>query len=224
VIAEKKLALRLGDLMRDARAGYQGSEAERKFVDNEKFGEAVRTFFHERLEFYLKDVLGYAYDVVKAVLAADADDAVDASARAEGLTIARKSHQADFDAVCISFKRIKNILKQAEEKKIAIPEGSAEGPGGWLSGSMADAEKDLYMGGAVRLWAQYDVWRRDRRYDWALSQVASLRPLLDRFFDEVMVMVDDQQIRANRLAILKKLYTGFSTIADFSEIATEGKA
>jgi glycyl-tRNA synthetase beta chain len=82
VIAEKKLPLRLTDLMRDARAGYDRSEAEKKFVDNEKFSESVKMFFRERLEFYLKDVLGYAYDVVKAVLGADADDVVDAMQRA----------------------------------------------------------------------------------------------------------------------------------------------
>src|SRR5271166_2581193 len=63
VIAEKKLPLRLSDMMRDARAGYQGSEAEKKFVDQEKFNESVRLFFRERLEFYLKDVRGYAYTV-----------------------------------------------------------------------------------------------------------------------------------------------------------------
>ncbi|MFZ0993610.1 MAG: glycine--tRNA ligase subunit beta, partial [Candidatus Sulfotelmatobacter sp.] len=85
VIAEKKLPLQLTDLMRDARAGYQGSEAEKKFVDDGRFVESVRTFFRERLEFYLKDVRGYAYDVVKAVLAADSDDVVDALARAEAV-------------------------------------------------------------------------------------------------------------------------------------------
>jgi glycyl-tRNA synthetase beta chain len=46
---------------------------------------------------------------------------------------------------------------------------------------------------------------------------------LDKFFDEVMVMVDDERIRANRLALLQKLWKDFSTIADFSEIVTEGK-
>src|ERR1035438_8580659 len=83
VIAEKKLPLRLADLMRDARAGYKGSAAEKKFVNDAKFDEDVRIFFRERLEFYLKDMRAYAYDVVKAVLAADADDVVDALSRAE---------------------------------------------------------------------------------------------------------------------------------------------
>src|SRR6266446_2565405 len=71
IIAEKKLPLRLGDVMRDARAGFKGSEAEKKFVDDEKYQESLSTLFRERIEFYLKDVRGYAYDVVKAVLAAD---------------------------------------------------------------------------------------------------------------------------------------------------------
>jgi glycyl-tRNA synthetase beta chain len=45
----------------------------------------------------------------------------------------------------------------------------------------------------------------------------------DRFFDKVMVMVEDPRVRANRLALLQTLVNEFSTIADFSEIVTEGK-
>jgi glycyl-tRNA synthetase beta chain len=221
VIAEKKLPLRLGDLMRDARAGYHRSDAEKKFVEDAKYAESVETFFRERLEFYLKDVRGYAHDVVKAVLGADAEDVVDAVQRAEAVAKARNSKEAkDLDAVCFSFKRVKNILKQAEEKGIAIPEHPSEG----LMGDVYSAETDLWLNGVVNLWAQYEVWRKDGHYDLALSHTASLRPLLDRFFAEVMVMVDDEQVRANRLAILSKLYRSFSTIADFSEIVTEGKA
>ena len=66
-------------------AGYQKSEAEKKFVSAEKFEENVRTFFRERLEFYLREVCGYSYDVVKAVLGADAEDVVDAVQRAEAV-------------------------------------------------------------------------------------------------------------------------------------------
>ena len=85
VIAEKKLPLRLDELMRDARAGYQKSEAEKKFVDDATvFEQSIATFFRERLEFYLRDVCGYAYDVVKAVLGADAEDVVDALASCRG--------------------------------------------------------------------------------------------------------------------------------------------
>jgi len=90
-------------------------------------------------------------------------------------------------------------------------------------GEVSSAETDLWLNGVVNLWAQYEVWRADGNYDAAISHTASLRPKLDRFFDEVMVMTDDEQIRANRLALLQKLCRDFSTIADFSEIVTEGK-
>ena len=62
----------------------------------------------------MKDVRGFAYDVVNAVMAVGADDVRDAIARAEALTAVRGSQ--DFAAVSAAFKRIKNILRQAEEK------------------------------------------------------------------------------------------------------------
>jgi len=221
-IAEHKLPFRLSKIMADARSHYQGSEAEQKFANPDFFG-SVRSFFRERLEFYLKDVRGHAYDAVNAVLAADDNDVVDAVARAEALTTVRNAKGKEFEDVCVSFKRINNILKQAEEKGFFIPEGPPEDHGGWLLGSMPDAEKELYVHGAVNLWAQYDVCRNRGDYLSALASAANLRPLLARFFDEIMVMVDDERARANRLGILKKIYTNFSTIADFSEIVTEGR-
>ena len=84
--------------------------------------EQVAAFLRERLQFFLKDVRGFAYDVVEAVLAADADDVRDAIARAEALTAVRGSE--DFAAISAAFKRIKNILRQAEEKGFAM--GSAK--------------------------------------------------------------------------------------------------
>jgi glycyl-tRNA synthetase beta chain len=54
-------------------------------------------------------------------------------------------------------------------------------------------------------------------------QISRLRQSVDAYFDKVMVMVDDERVRANRLALLRDLLSEFSTIADFSEIVTEGK-
>src|SRR6201997_1586149 len=120
VIAEKKLPLRLDELMRDARSGYQRSDAEKKFVGEAKFSESAATFFRERLEFYLKDVCGYAYDVVKAVLGADADNVVDALARAEA--VKHVLHMPEFQAIGAACKRMRNILRQADEKGIVAAE------------------------------------------------------------------------------------------------------
>lgn len=219
-IAEHKLPLSLANLFELARETYKGSAAETKFKSEVNYAESVRAFFRERLEFYLRDQLGYAYDVVNAVLAAGADDVVDAVARAGAVANARTSFAGrDLDAVCVSFKRIKNILRQAREKKLAIPEHPDEG----LMGNVSSAETELWLHGGVNRWAHYEVMRKAGDYHSAISEAASLRPMLDRFFEEVLVMVDDEAIRANRLALLNKLYTSFSTIADFSEIVTEGK-
>jgi len=221
IIAEHKLPLPIAKLFSDARAEYAGTSGESCFDKKRDFDASIAAFMRERLEFYLRDVRGFAYDVVNAVLAADSNDIVDAILRAEALTAARNSETArDLEAVCISFRRIKNILKQAEEKKIPIPGHPDDG----LFGRFGTAETDLWMKGAVNLWAQYEVWRESGDYDSAISHTASLRPMLDRFFDEVMVMTDDETLRANRLSLLQKLYRDFSTIADFSEIVTENKS
>ena len=89
VIAGHNLPVSLSKLFDDARAEYVGSEAERRFDPKINFEEAVRNFMRERLEFYLRDVHGFSYDVVNAVLAPDSDDVVDAIARAEAVTAVR---------------------------------------------------------------------------------------------------------------------------------------
>ncbi len=220
VIDKYKLPFRLSDLMRDARAGYQGSEAEKKFVDDEKFNESVRIFFRERLEFYLKDVCGYAYDGVKAVLAADAEDVVDALARIEALSNVRDSAEYTFvyfEAISSAFRRMKNILNQAAEKKLRIAERVDSAI------LQLGAEKELAR--VIEQTAKsVKRSRAARDYDEALREIAELRPLIDNFFDDVMVMVDDDNLRANRLALLRTVVKEFSTIADFSEMVTESRA
>jgi glycyl-tRNA synthetase beta chain len=215
VIAEKKLPLKLGELMKDARTGYQKSEAEKKFVDDAKYSEAISAFFRERLEFYLRDVCGYAYDVVKAVLGADANDVVDALARAEA--VKQVLHLPEFQAIGAACKRMRNILRQAQEKGIQ-PAGKPEA----ISGS-AQEEKNLieYL---QRTGAQVEEQRNRKDYLNALRLLATAREPVDKFFDKVMVMVEDTRVRANRLALLRTLLREFSTIADFSEIVTEAKS
>jgi glycyl-tRNA synthetase beta chain len=212
-IAEHKLPLRLSEIMADARIRYKGSEAEKKF-SNAAYTESVRSFFRERLEFYLKDARGYAYDVVSAVLAVDSDDVVDAVARAEAVSKVRGS--ADFESISSAFKRMKNILRQAAEKTKVIamrldPAGLQE-----------ESEKEL-AALIPQTVATVEKLSATRDYEGALLEIAKLRPAIDKFFDKVMVMVDDDKLRANRLALLQTVVKEFSTIADFSEIVTEGK-
>src|SRR5437016_1027320 len=135
VTAEHKLPIGLSQLFSDARAIYEGSEAEKKFSARVDFAGSIRDFFRERLEFYLKDVLGFSYDVTNAVLAAGSENVMDAIARAEAVTKVRSS--ADFESISIACKRIKNILRQARE--------AGKQPGKAIDGAafQEPAEKDL---------------------------------------------------------------------------------
>jgi glycyl-tRNA synthetase beta chain len=171
--------------------------------------EQVAAFLRERLSFYLKDVRGFAYDVVSAVLAADADDVRDAIARAEALTAARGS--VDFIAICAAFKRIKNILRQAEEKGFAISS---------LMDVTLAPEAQQLANAAAALAPLVMELRRQRAYDEALLQIATLRPVVDTFFDKVMVLDNDPAIRGANLGLIDEVLRGFSGIADFSEIVS----
>lgn len=215
IIAEKKLPLRLSELMSDARAGFKGSHAEKKFVDESKFDESVRVFFRERLEFYLRDVRGFSYDVVNAVLAAGADDIVDAVARAEALE--QVMHMPEFQAIGAACKRIRNILRQASEKGVSTDKELTSLP------EAAEEEKTL-MAYLERTGPRVEQHRGRKEYADALLLLSTAREPVDRFFDKVMVMVEDEEVRSNRLALLRTLLKEFSTIADFSEIVKEGKS
>jgi len=107
-------------------------------------------------------------------------------------------------------------LRQANEAGKRI--GSAVD----FSGFREEAEKSL--GRQIPEIAQaVDGFRKAQDYPQALAEISKIRPAVDEFFDKVMVMVEDDHLRANRLALLQAMLREFSTIADFSEIVTEGK-
>jgi glycyl-tRNA synthetase beta chain len=212
-IAEHKLPVSLAQLFQDARETYRGSAAEKKFCTAVDYDSAVRNFLRERLEFYLRDALGFGYDVVNAVLSASADDVVDAAARAGA--VKSVLHMPEFLAIAAACKRMRNILKQASEKGIESSGKFEPLP------ESADEEKSLaaYLDAYA---PRVEAHRQKKEYQEALLLLATAREPVDKFFDKVMVMVEDPRVRANRLALLQTLLTEFSTIADFSEIVTEG--
>src|SRR5208282_4512987 len=202
-IAGHKMPLRLSEIMADARVRYKGSEAEKKF-SNAAYAEAVRGFFRERLEFYLKDAHQprYAYDVVNAVLAVDADDVVDAVSRAEAVSKVRGS--ADFESISIAFKRMKNILRQAAEKANVIAmrvdlaglrEESEKELAALIPQTVATIERQFrsmmsaaakqMQDTAANLLAAPVRQVAPHNYELALLEIAKLRPAIDKFFDKV---------------------------------------
>ena len=198
--AEPVLPLTLGDVV-DAAATDEAARTK------------VEVFFAERLEFYLREAKGQAYDVVKAVLAAGANDVRDAVARAEAVTSVRGGE--DFAAVSAAFKRMKNILAQAAEKG-DLPKGDEGG-----AGTPVDAEAALNAK-AAEVGKQVSGLAERREYVAALEAMATLRPVIDAFFDKVMVMDPEPEVRHRRLLMLQRILRTFSGIADFSEIVTAG--
>jgi glycyl-tRNA synthetase beta chain len=221
IISEHKLPLPVSKLFADARAEYVGSEAEKRFDPKINFEESIKKFMEERLEFYLKDVRGFAYDVVKAVLAAGSDDVVDAIARAEAVSEVRGSE--DFASIAVAFKRMKNIVLPYLDDDRHEWTGIGALQGFWEPSNFEDgAERGL----AVLIPAfktEVQELARVQKYKDALLRVAELRKPVDTFFDKVMVMVEDEQLRHRRILMLLQLLMSVSTIADFSEIVTEGK-
>jgi glycyl-tRNA synthetase beta chain len=219
ILAESELPLTVNDVITAGAETFDELGRNDKLNLNKPGGGAVgfefpgyertRKFMAERLNFYLKDVRGFAYDVVNAVLAAGADDVRDAIARAEALTTARES--ADFAAISAAFKRIKNILRQAEEKhfEIGSPKDVKLAP---EAQQLADA--------AGALAPEVAKLRQDRSYGEALALIATLRPVVDAFFDKVMVLDPDAAVRGAHLGLIDGILRGFSGIADFSEIVT----
>jgi glycyl-tRNA synthetase beta chain len=210
-VAEHELKIGLRRMLLEAREIYRRQGTKFSWSDAE-YEDSLGSFFRERLEFYLREVGGFAYDVVNAVLAGGSDRVVDAIARATALQAVR--NRSEFEAIALSFKRIKNILRQAYEKGIAHPRE----PDAHL---VKDEKEQELLRAAIAIGQAVESQRARGDYEAALSEIAKLRAPLDAFFDHVMVMVDDTKLRANRLALLAKIMEEFSTIADFSEIVTE---
>jgi len=171
-------------------------------------GEQLAAFFLDRIRYYYRDVRGFAYDEVNAVLAAGSDDLPDVEQRLTAITAVRPT--ADFEPIAASFKRIKNILSQA---------GFDGGGEVAIELLREQEEQELYR---TFLTVREDVEgrRAKREYQPALEAIASMRPQVDSFFDEVLVNAEEPDVRQNRLTLLAGLLNEFSSIADFSEIVT----
>jgi len=196
ILVEGKIAIPLSKLLQECQP------AARPFEEQLRVSIQLTAFFMERVKFYFQDIRGFKYDEVNAAIAAEVDwsDLVDLEARL--LRIQSLRPTPDFEPLAASFKRIRNILEQAQFfGDIPVNEGPvAEDP--------QDPERQLY-----------DEYRRIQGQP--LERVISrLRPKVDLFFDKVLVNAPDERVRNRRLTLLNALLKEFSTIADFSEIVT----
>ncbi len=206
ILVEGGLHLNLGDLVKQGavatdRLFQQKASAEYAFKGaadgGEKLAAQILDFLAERVKYYFREVRGFAYDEVNAVMAAGWNSLPDVAARLARVSTLRQS--ADFEPVAASFKRMKNILTQA----------------GFSGGGTVDPA--LLEDGPER--ELHEAFKKVAGVP--LEQaIGSLRPKLDVFFDKVLVNAQDEKVRANRLKLLGQVLGEFSTIADFSEIVT----
>lgn len=162
----------------------------------------VMEFLTARLHAILME-RGIPADLVDAVLSVDVERVSEAGDRAEALAAFRQ--EADFGELAAAFRRVVNILPKGLSRAVD--------PHRFVT----SAERALHAEAAT-LRAETEHLVRARDYFRALQRIATIRPIVDMFFEEVMVMVDDRDLQENRLAILKEVADLFSGIADFSKI------
>jgi glycyl-tRNA synthetase beta chain len=163
-------------------------------------------FLKERFQYYLREIRGFPYDEVNAVLAVEWQNVPKAIARCEALGRVRKT--PDFEPLCAAFKRIKNILAKSTGGGEIDPALLEDGP-----------ERELYAA-ASRISTETSGLTD---YETILRRTAELRPAVDLFFDKVLVMAPDEAVRRNRLSLLSWLLAAFTRVADFSEIVVTSK-
>ena len=163
-------------------------------------------FMSTRLRGILVDGRGLAADCVDAALTARFDDVPDAVARATA--VAHLRERPDFEPLGIAFKRVANILKGAtvagepDPTRFAAAEASL-----WNRFLGVRSEVERLLG--------------QRSYDAALRELTSIKPNIDTFFDEVLVMDPDPSVRDNRLRLLGSIANTFIRIADFRQLAVK---
>jgi glycyl-tRNA synthetase beta chain len=174
----------------------------------------VLEFILDRARFVFREREQFAYDEVAAVFRAGADDLVDAQKRLLALRAIRKSK--NFEPLAVSFKRTRKILEKA---------GVASGENRQVNAELFESAAERELHRVVRDAAsKVQSLKRAGEYQEALEAIAGLRGAVDKFFDGVMVMAENEAVRNNRLSLLAELLREFTTIADFSEIGGEERA
>jgi glycyl-tRNA synthetase beta chain len=199
IILEKRYPLSLLQLIEESGKLLK-EKMERPFVEVKK---EVIEFFRVRYQNLLLDK-GYPFDVVDAVAATSFDELLDVQHRIDALRGARE--WKDFESIVIGFKRAMNILK-----------GLSSGREINSSLFSEEAEKNLYQS-FLKAKEKIDGHLHKKDYESSLLEMTQMKKPIDEFFDKVMVMVEDEATRNNRLALLDAIGQLFLKIADFSKL------
>ena len=200
ILMHREWAVPLSMLVQSAAASLRGT------VDvRDEHREGVLEFLRKRLQGMLLEES--EPDCIEAVLESGFDYVPDVRARALAVSAFRR--RADFQSLGAAFKRVANILKGKSPSEMNPPNPDL---------FQEDEESALWLAfGDIRRRARECLAKRD--YAGALTALADLKAPVDRFFDTVLVMDDDPEIRENRLALLGSINSTFNRIADFRQLA-----
>jgi glycyl-tRNA synthetase beta chain len=197
-ILERNLRFSLFSLLEEALAAV----SQHLGRDVHSVQEKIAAFLGQRLSGLLLDQ-GFAPDLVDAILSSGTDDLVATRRRAEALSSLRR--QPDFENLVIAFKRVVNIL----------PPGFSRLVNPQLFQTEAEA---LLWRETLALKERLSPLLAKEDFLAALEEISRLRPTVDRFFHEVMVMVKEEEIRQNRLALLCEVSHLLTGLADLSQL------
>lgn len=167
------------------------------------------SFFHDRLKVYLRDQ-GARHDLIDAVITPASDDLLLIVRRVAALGALLETE--DGKNLLAGTKRAANILA-AEEKKGTAVAGAVDA--GLLKGPEEKALADAIATAETQ--AATAIEALD--YEAAMRALSSLRAPIDAFFDKVLVNDPDENVRANRLALLARIREATGKVADFSRVA-----
>ncbi len=205
ILMDREVALPLSEAIDMARQGFADGQ-----LSEANAAEALLDFLYQRFVAWYQDE-GVPTSVIQAVLAVRPEVVADIDKRIRGVRQFTTLSQAQ--ALAAAFKRVSNLLAKSEvdASRLRFREELAEvAAERELAAAIAMARED-----AEPLIAQGD-------YEQALRRYAELRPAVDRFFDDVMVMADDPGVRNNRLALLAELHDLFAAVADISLLPQNG--
>jgi glycyl-tRNA synthetase beta chain len=169
-------------------------------------GAPLASFIYDRLRGYLREE-GYTANQIAAVVDAEPADVHLVPARLAAVQSFETLPESG--ALAAANKRIVNILRKSESEAAAAVDRSRLESG---------AEHDLWLA-FQRLDPAVDDHFKRRDFTAALKALATAKPAVDRFFDDVLVMADDPAIRANRLALLRGIAQTMNRVADISKLA-----
>lgn len=199
IIIEAKLDLNLKDLLKTAAEGLKDK------IDAKPAIDETFDYVMERLKAYYQDQ-GINTDTVDAVAGLRPQKPLDFDHRVKA--VAEFRHLPEAEPLAAANKRISNIIKKAEAD---IPDSVDEG-------LLAEPQEIALYNTIVAQSDKVQPLFKDGKYTEALASLAGLRTDVDNFFDNVMVMTEDEKLKNNRLALLSQLRNLFLEVADLSRV------